>query len=106
MGRHFMGEGLAPELFYCSWTQWLFHGCLEADDLVRLWDIFIFERSHKVFIRTAIALLSLLEKRLRGDIDQITKVLLDARGWNLERGVVLAHALDTKVTRSILREIA
>merc|ERR1712060_171947 len=106
MGRHFFGEGLAPELLYCSWTQGLFHGCMDDADLLRLWDMFIFERSHKVLIRTAIALFICLEKKLRGDIDQITRVLFNAQNWDLGRGVLLEKALETKVTRSILREIA
>merc|ERR1712039_11074 len=104
--RHFMGEGLAPELFYCSWTQGLLHGCLAEDELLRLWDLFIFERSHKVFVRTAIALFNCLETRLRGDIDQITKVLFDSQSWAFDKGAVLTRALETKVTRSILSEIA
>merc|ERR1712083_648032 len=88
--RHFMGEGLAPELFYCSWMQAFFCGCLAENELLHLWDLFLFERSHKIFMRTAIALFNSLETRLRGDIDQIMKVLFIAENWNLEQGVVLA----------------
>jgi len=103
--RHFMAEGLAPELFYCWWLQRLFHGCARDDELLRLWDLFIFERSHKIFVRTAIALFGLLSPRLRGDVDQIMKVLFSPETWGLHPGALLVEALSTKVTRLGLREI-
>lgn len=103
--RHFMGEGFSPELFFCRWLQNLFLDCnAGAAEVARLWDLFLFERSHKVFVRTAVALFGLLEEKLRGDIDQISEAMLKPAKWNLEAGALLQASLRTKVTRSMLRE--
>ena len=83
--RHFMGEGMAPELFYIRWLQGLFSECLSGKELLRLWDMFIFERSHKVFVRVALAVFSLLEQKLRGDVEQIMNVLFDAKASSAAR---------------------
>merc|ERR1712232_573536 len=74
--RHLIAEGLAPELFYCWWLQGLFYGCLQEDELVKLWDLFVFERSHKILVRTAVAIFCLLDKRLLGKpVEDMVKVL-------------------------------
>lgn len=103
--RHFMGEGLAPELFFCWWLERLLHGCVSDDDLLQIWDLLVFEQSYKIFIRIVIAIFKMLEPKLRGDIDQIMKVLFNPKTWGLGSGALLKEGLGTKVTRSVLRDI-
>merc|ERR1712032_1401814 len=104
--RHFMAERLAPELFYCWWVQSLFHNCCGGTELVKLWDMFLFERSHKLFVRSAVALLGLLEPKLQGkDVEYMVKFLFDTQAWQLEPGALVAAALRTKITRTMLRNI-
>jgi len=107
--RHFMNEGLAPELFYCWWLQQgmlvCSSGTSDEEDLLRLWHIFVFERSHKIFVRAAVALIGILEPKLRGDVDQIVKVLFSQQTWDLGRGTLIDRALATKVTRSAMQKI-
>lgn len=105
--RAFFGEGVAPELFFCWWLQGFFRGCiLGEEEVLRIWDIFIWERSYKIFLRTALAIFGLLEKKFRGkDVEVMMKVLFNPKLWELEPGKVLAQALETKVTRSMIREI-
>lgn len=104
--RHFVGEGLAPELFFCWWFQRLMQGCHgDESSILRIWDLFVLERSNKVFVRSVIAVFKLLEPKLRGDIDQIMKVLFNPQTWALS-GSLVTEALGTKVTRSMLNEIA
>jgi len=103
--RHLMAEGVAPELFFCHWIQSLLHGCVPPDELMQLWDIFVYERSHKIFIRAAVAIFGLLENRMIGrDIDYLMKLLFDPRAWGFGSGTVLHKALETKITRSMLDE--
>merc|ERR1712032_1004903 len=107
--RHFMNEGFAPELFYCWWLQQgmliCSSGSSDEEDLLRLWTIFVFERSHKIFVRAAVALLGMLEPKLRGDVDQIVKVLFSQQTWDLGRASLIDRALATKVTRSAMQKI-
>merc|ERR1711957_224353 len=112
--RHLIAEGLAPELFYCWWLQGLFRSCFVSasgtggsDELLRVWDIIVFERSHKLFVRIAVALIGLLEQRIAGrDVDQLMKLLWGgAEAWKLAPGALLKAALETKVTRGMLREV-
>jgi len=105
--KHCAGEGVAPELFYCLWSQALLHGCLGNAELLRLWDLFVFERSHKILFRAAIAIFVLLEKKILGkDDERIMRALFEQEGWQFADGEVLAKALELKVTRSMLRAIA
>eukprot|EP00931_Biecheleriopsis_adriatica_P047281 TRINITY_DN27234_c0_g1_i1.p1 TRINITY_DN27234_c0_g1~~TRINITY_DN27234_c0_g1_i1.p1 ORF type:complete len:900 (-),score=140.09 TRINITY_DN27234_c0_g1_i1:171-2870(-) len=104
--RHLVGEGLAPELFYCKWLQGLFRTCAKAEVLLQLWDIFVFERSFKIFIRFAVAIFGLLEKRMLGtDVEKMMDLLFDIEAWQISSTDLLHAALHTKVTRSMLREI-
>jgi len=103
--RHFMTEGVAPELFFCNWLFQLFAGCAGDAEVVRLWDSFIFERSYKVFIRAAVALFGLVESKLRGDVDQIVEALFKPDQWGLEPGALWQRALETKMTRSMLNDV-
>lgn len=103
--RHFMSEGLSPELFYCRWLQGLFQGCASELEVLRLWDSFIFERSHKVFVRAGVALFGLLESKLRGDVDQLVEVLFHPERWGLDPGALFQRTLETKVTRSMLKDM-
>jgi len=101
--RHLFAEGLAPELFYCLWLQSLFQGLKSTGEVIELLDLFVFERSHKIFVRAAVALFCLMEKQILGkSCDDIMKVLLDPSQWNLPDGRLLGHALQMKVTRSML----
>lgn len=103
--RHLMNEGVAPELFFCHWIQRLFHGCLPPYELMQIWDLFIYEQSHKIFIRVAVAIFWLLENRIIGrDIDHVMKLLFDPSAWAFNSGQVLRKALETKITRSMLSE--
>merc|ERR1739842_185688 len=92
---------------YVWWLQGLMCDCLVADaELLRLWDLFIFEQSHKIFLRTAVAVFGLLEKNLRKlDVEKMIQFLFEPQAWQLEEGAIIAAALNTKVTRSMLREI-
>jgi len=85
----------------------LLHGCLGKAELLRLWDLFVFERSHKILFRAAIAIFVLLEKKILGkDDERIMRALFEQEGWQFADGEVLAKALELKVTRSMLRAIA
>lgn len=102
--RHLFCEGLAPELFYCWWLQSLLQGIVADEDVVRLWDLLVFERSYKVLVRAAVALLGLLEQRLVGrDLDSMMGVLFSPAAWDIPAGAVFAKTLETKVTRKMLR---
>ncbi|CAK0816547.1 unnamed protein product [Prorocentrum cordatum] len=102
--RHLLAEGVAPELFYCSWIQGLFAACAPGGALARLWDLWVFEGSHKVFVRTAVAVFGLLEKRMLGkDVEFIMRFLRDPEAWQLDEDTIVTAALETKVTRSMLR---
>eukprot|EP00930_Biecheleria_cincta_P096229 TRINITY_DN88103_c0_g1_i1.p1 TRINITY_DN88103_c0_g1~~TRINITY_DN88103_c0_g1_i1.p1 ORF type:complete len:918 (-),score=184.93 TRINITY_DN88103_c0_g1_i1:31-2754(-) len=103
--RHLVAEGLAPELFFCRWLQGLFQDCVHAGELLRIWDIFVFERSYKIFVRLALAIFRRLEKSLIGDVERMMDVLFDSKSWNMAEGELLEIALATKVTRSMLHEI-
>eukprot|EP00913_Durusdinium_trenchii_P031820 g29799.t1 len=104
--RHFMGEGLAPELFFCAWLQGLFQSCLKAETQLRIMDHFIFERSFKVFVKLAVAIFTLLEKRLIGqDIEKMMDILFESQAWDLSQEEILKATFAVKVTRSMLREI-
>jgi len=104
--KHFVQEGVPPELFYCQWLQFLFQGIVQGPALLRLWDQFIFERSHKVFLRLAVALFARLEDRLRrGDVEHMMKVLFNLDAEGIDPDILLSNALETKVTRSMLREL-
>lgn len=103
--RHFMGEGVAPELFFCRWLQTLFRGCAAEAEVAQLLDLFVHEGSCKIFVRAAVALFGLLEAKLRGDVDQIVQALYEPEAWGLAPGALLQHALQTKVTRSMLRDM-
>lgn len=105
--RHLMGEGLAPELFYSFWLQGLFTALLPSADVLRVLDIFVVERSHKIFVRVAVAIFGLLEKQLLGkDIERMMDILFKTEAWNFAPGQLLAAALAVKVTRTSLREIS
>jgi len=103
--RHFMNEGVAPELFFCNWLLTLFQGCCPTADLLRLWDSYLFERSQKVFVRAAVALFGLLEDKCKGDVDQIVEALLKKEAWELPKNKLWQAASETKVTRAMLSEI-
>lgn len=103
--KHFVGEGLAPELFYISWLQSMFHSTVHGAALVRIWDLFVWERSHKIFFRTFVALFALLEQKLRCDVEQMMKVLFDIESVRLDPEALITRALETKVTRSMLQEV-
>jgi len=104
--KHFFGEGLAPELFFCFWIQRTFSSIIVDDVLLRLWDILIFENSHKILVRLGIAILGLLEQRLRKmDCEKMMKFLLDIKSWGLSSSEILEAALCTKVTRAMLLEV-
>jgi len=104
--KHLVAEGVAPELFYCTWLQALFRGRVSAIESLRIWDLFLFERSHKIFVRTAIAIFALLGDRLRrGDVEHMMKLLFDTQSWGFEPDAVILRALEIKVTRSMLREV-
>eukprot|EP00927_Polykrikos_kofoidii_P062303 TRINITY_DN57109_c0_g1_i1.p1 TRINITY_DN57109_c0_g1~~TRINITY_DN57109_c0_g1_i1.p1 ORF type:complete len:978 (-),score=127.43 TRINITY_DN57109_c0_g1_i1:180-3113(-) len=104
--RHLVTEGVAPELFYCVWLQSLFCDCLEGNDLLRILDLFVLDGSNKIFVRTGIAIFALLEQRLmRGDVEHMMGILLDTVAWGLDSHIVVQKALETKVTRSMLKEL-
>ena len=59
--EHMVGEGIVVEMFVIGWFQTLF---LYVDALPpatrdRIWDIFFFERSWKIFFRVGIAIMEL-----------------------------------------------
>merc|ERR1719235_2990700 len=83
--RHLMAEGLAPELFFCWWLQCLFESVAPEPVLLRLWDIFVFERSYKVFVRVAVAIFGALEHQLMrvGDAEKMLRLLKDEQAWML-----------------------
>merc|ERR1712136_224111 len=67
-------------------------------------DLLVFERSYKVLVRAAVALLGLLEQRLVGrDLDSMMGVLFSPAAWDIPAGAVFAKTLETKVTRKMLR---
>merc|ERR1719235_1735835 len=105
--QHLFAEGIAPELFYCLWSQSLLQGLVGNAELLRLWDLFVFERSHKVLIRAAVALFMLLEKEILGkNEEKIMKTLFNPGAWPLGPGALFQKALNTKITRSLLRVVA
>eukprot|EP00439_Symbiodinium_sp_Y106_P046014 s821_g5.t2 len=102
--RHLMGEGLAPELFFCRWLQGLFQTCLSPELQLRIWDHFIFERSFKVFIKLAVAIFASLEKRMLGqDIEKMMDLLFDAKVWQISDDDLFSAMLNVKVTRAMLK---
>lgn len=102
--RHLMGEGLAPELFFCRWLQGLFQTCLSQELQLRIWDHFIFERSFKVFIKLAVAIFASLEKRMLGqDIEKMMDLLFDAKVWQISDDDLFSAMLNIKVTRAMLK---
>ncbi|CAJ1385085.1 unnamed protein product [Effrenium voratum] len=105
--RHLIGEGLAPELFFCRWLQGLFQSCLTPELQLRIWDLFIFERSFKVFVKLAVAIFALLEKRLIGqDIEKMMDLLFDSSAWSIPQEEFWTAVLSVKVTRSMMLETA
>lgn len=104
--RHMMGEGLAPELFYCRWIQGLFQGCLSVELQLRIMDHFIFERSLKIFVKLAVAIFTSLEKRLIGqDIEKMMDLIFDPKVWEIDDEQLMKETVGVKVTRSMLKEI-
>lgn len=104
--KHLFAEGVAPELFYCSWVQELLHGAVPSALLLRLWDVFVFERSHKVFLKAAVALFGLLTKSILGkDDERIMKTLFDSEEWQLPVDSLHEEVFRMKVTRSMLHDI-
>jgi len=104
--RHLMGEGLAPELFFCRWIQGLFQGCISSKLQLQIMDHFILERSFKVFVKLAVAIFMLLEKRLIGqDIEKMMDLLFDSQAWELKDEELLSATFEVKVTRTMLKEI-
>merc|ERR1712100_199810 len=102
--KHLFAEGIAPELFYSLWSQALLQGLVGNAEILRIWDLLVFERSHKVLVKTAVALFILLEKEILGkNEERIMKTLFKPESWPLKEGQLFEKALDTKVTRSMLR---
>ncbi|CAM9402580.1 unnamed protein product [Choristocarpus tenellus] len=106
--QHFLEQGVDVAFFAVGWFQTLFLyvSCMPSQTLMHLWDMWVTERSYKVFFRAALAILQLSEEHLL-ELD-LESIMLYLNSFPheavLEPDVLIPVALATKVTNSILRE--
>ena len=106
--RHFQACGLACELFAISWFQtcFIYTPSITVQSINQILDIFVVERSFKIFFRVALAILkvsesSLLKMDMEGMMEYFA-CMPGGRGGYLEAEILLKLALSIKVTRSMI----
>ena len=107
---HFEREGVFVEMFVIGWLQTLYLYLEALPEAVRdrVWDVFLFERSWKIFFRLGLALLQRAEpKLLRCSIDSLMQYIAQFPDRELlDDGQLLDVAFGIKANDSVLRQLA
>eukprot|EP00944_MAST-04C_sp_MAST-4C-sp1_P011940 g11940.t1 len=70
--RHFQKENIVPSMFITEWVVTFYTRSFPFNFVVRVWDIFLYEKHWKIFYRVALALLKYFKKQfLESDFEQI-----------------------------------
>ena len=106
---HMTGEGLTVGMFCIGWfnTLFLIIDAMPHSTLLRIWDIFLFERSYKIVFRVALAILAVSETQLLagGDLEGMMGHLNKFPGDVLNANKLLPVALGIKLTVKQLRKL-
>ncbi|CAM9619814.1 unnamed protein product, partial [Sphacelaria rigidula] len=106
--KHFQEQDVAVAFFAVGWFQTLFlyTSRMPSETLMWLWDVWVTERSFKVFFRASLAILQLSEPRLL-ELDMESILLFLSRfpqDGILDKETLVPTALAIKITDSKLRE--
>ncbi|KAG7385520.1 hypothetical protein PHYBOEH_009002 [Phytophthora boehmeriae] len=111
LAEHFMHEKVPIEMFAVGWFQtlYLYLNVLPADSLDRIWDIFLFEKSWKILLRMALALLLLSKEHVMDkpidEIMQFFNTFVDQAEDLLAERSLTERALRLKVTNNVLTKL-
>ncbi|CAH0515108.1 unnamed protein product [Peronospora belbahrii] len=109
--EHFAIEKVPIEMFAVGWFQtlYLYLNVLPTESLDRIWDIFLYEKSWKIMLRVAIAILKLSGKFVMNKpIDEIMEffnTFADNAQEILAEMPLLERALCFKVTNTVLSKL-
>ncbi|KAF4315339.1 hypothetical protein BBO99_00008740 [Phytophthora kernoviae] len=111
LAEHFMQEKVPIEMFAVGWFQtlYLYLNVLPTDSLDRIWDIFLFEKTWKILLRVAVALLQLSKEHVMekpiDEIMQFFNTFVDQADDLLAERSLTERALRLKVTNSVLTKL-
>lgn len=111
LAAHFAAEKVVAEMFTVGWFQTLFLylNVLPRASLDRVWDVFLYERSWKILLRVALAILQLSEPHvLDRPIDEVMQFLNTFNGDSdrvLAPDALVTKALSAKVTNRVLTKL-
>ena len=97
--RHFQRENIVPSMFITEWVVTFYTRSFPFNFVVRVWDIFLYEKHWKIFYRVALALLKYFRSQfLESDFEQI---------MTLFRNIpIKVAANDEKSTQSVTKRVS